>query len=65
MQVERNILFPCWKGEGTTAVIDMIERYRGGLGDNAHLTSQPAAVWLHILCHLIQSLQVALLAPGT
>lgn len=64
MQVERNICFPAGKGEGTPAVTDMMERYAGGSGASAWLTTRPLAVWLCVLCHLIQGLQVALLAPG-
>lgn len=56
--------FPCWKEERRDAVIDMVEGSVGCKDNDARLTSWPPAVRLCILCHLIQSFQVALLAPG-
>lgn len=51
------------KRKGATAVIDMTEVSVGHKCDKARLTSQSLDVWLRIPCLLIQSLQVALLAP--
>lgn len=64
MQAERSIFFHAGKKKGTTTETDMMKRYASCKGDNARLTSWPPALWLHVLCHLIQSLQNALLALG-